>query len=95
MPDNLLSELCLISYSLSMYTATTIPMLLLLHTPFLPLSITNIISCKAGSTTQQTVNDLITGMVTSNIFCTSVRAGATAMVTAYNVSSNKLSSFGG
>jgi len=46
MPDTLPSELSLISFLLFMFTATTVAMLLLLHTPFHPLSIMNITSCK-------------------------------------------------
>jgi len=49
------------------YATATVAMLLLLHTPFLPLSVTNILSVKAGSKIQQTVNNFITVMVTGNI----------------------------
>jgi hypothetical protein len=47
LPYNLLLELILISVFLFMFTATTVTMLLLLYTPFLPLCITNITSCKS------------------------------------------------
>jgi len=46
MPDNLPSELGLISFIFFMFTATTVAMMLLLHAPFLPLTIMNITSCK-------------------------------------------------
>jgi hypothetical protein len=100
MPDTLLWELRLISLFLFTFTATTVDMLLLLHTPFLPLPSWILHLVKAGSTIQHTVNYLITGTVTGNILLTSDRAGATvlkemAMETTYNASSSKHSCIGG
>jgi len=46
-PDNLLNEIYFICLFFFIFTATTVAMLLLLHTTFLYLSITNITSCKS------------------------------------------------
>jgi hypothetical protein len=78
-PDNLLCELSSISFFLFMFTTTKFSMLPLLHTSLLPLSITNITSCQSRFNNSQNFNGLITGMVASNIFWTSVRAGATVL----------------
>jgi len=66
-PDTLICEICLISLFFFIFTATTVAMLLLLHTPFLPSDSLILHLVNAGITIQQNVNDLITGMLTGNI----------------------------
>lgn len=79
MPDILLPELVLISYTLFVCPATRVFMLLLLHTSILPLSITIIYLWNDGSKIKPTANYLISRLVTCNILRTSFREGATVL----------------